>query len=445
MKVIIVGAGVVGFEIAKQLIIEGCDVIVIEKDRERYKYVDRHLDCTTINDSGTNIQVLRQANIEDADFFISVTESDEINMILCATVSSMFEKPCKIARIRNVEYQNLQVIKNLGIDYIVSPELEAFQSIINIIDHGATSDIHALENTRFQIRNIYVSDDSYFYNKSLIEIKKSLNKEFLIIGIIRNFELIIPKGNTVIQENDILYLLSNEHELNEIFQREGKSKKNVRKILVVGGNFLGRKILSYLVSKNKIVTMIDKSFQVCQEIQEEFPDVLTLTADITDESIFVEENLHSYDLIITVTNNQELNILTAVYAKAIGIKRAMGLVGNSNYLKIANRLGLDAIISPKLSVIDKILQIVRKDNTKSVHSIFDGNTQIIDMVLTETSRIIGKQLKDLDFPSDALVISITREEKSYIPNGNFQFQENDIVSILVKTTLEAVNSVKNLL
>ena len=111
MKVIIVGAGVVGFEIAKQLIIEGCDVIVIEKDRERYKYVDRHLDCTTINDSGTNIQVLRQANIEDADFFISVTESDEINMILCATVSSMFEKPCKIARIRNVEYQNLQVIK----------------------------------------------------------------------------------------------------------------------------------------------------------------------------------------------------------------------------------------------------------------------------------------------------------------------------------------------
>lgn len=445
MKVIIVGAGVVGFEIAKQLIIEGCDVIVIEKDRERYKYVDRHLDCTTINDSGTNIQVLRQANIEEADFFISVTESDEINMILCATVSSMFEKPCKIARIRNVEYQNLQVIKNLGIDYIVSPELEAFQSIINIIDHGATSDIHALENTHFQIRNIYVSDDSYFYNKSLVEIKKSLKKEFLIIGIIRNFELIIPKGNTVIQENDILYLLSNEHELNEIFQREGKSKKNVRKILVVGGNFLGRKILSYLVSKNKIVTMIDKSFQVCQEIQEEFPDVLTLTADITDESIFVEENLHSYDLIITVTNNQELNILTAVYAKAIGIKRAMGLVGNSNYLKIANRLGLDAIISPKLSVIDKILQIVRKDNTKSVHSIFDGNTQIIDMVLTETSRIIGKQLKDLDFPSDALVISITRGEKSYIPNGNFQFQENDIVSILVKTTLEAVNSVKSLL
>lgn len=445
MKVIIVGAGVVGFEIAKQLIIEGCDVIVIEKDRERYKYVDRHLDCTTINDSGTNIQVLRQANIEDADFFISVTESDEINMILCATVSSMFEKPCKIARIRNVEYQNLQVIKNLGIDHIVSPELEAFQSIINIIDHGATSDIHALENTRFQIRNIYVSDDSYFYNKSLVEIKKSLKKEFLIIGIIRNFELIIPKGNTVVQENDILYLLSNEHELNEIFQREGKSKKNVRKILVVGGNFLGRKILSYLVSKNKIVTMIDKSFQVCQEIQEEFPNVLTLTADITDESIFVEENLHSYDLIITVTNNQELNILTAVYAKAIGIKRAMGLVGNSNYLKIANRLGLDAIISPKLSVIDKILQIVRKDNTKSVHSIFDGNTQIIDMALTETSRIIGKQLKDLDFPSDALVISITRGEKSYIPNGNFQFQENDIVSILVKTTLEAINSVKNLL
>lgn len=445
MKVIIVGAGVVGFEIAKQLIIEGCDVIVIEKDRERYKYVDRHLDCTTINDSGTNIQVLRQANTEDADFFISVTESDEINMILCATVSSIFEKPCKIARIRNVEYQNLQVIKNLGIDYIVSPELEAFQSIINIIDHGVTSDIHALENTHFQIRNIYVSDDSYFYNKSLIEIKKSLNKEFLIIGIIRDFELIIPKGNTVVQENDVLYLLSNEHELNEIFQREGKPKKNVRKILVVGGNFLGRKILSYLVSKNKIVTMIDKSFQVCQEIQEEFPDVLTLTADITDESIFIEENLHRYDLIITVTNNQELNILTAVYAKAIGIKRAMGLVGNSNYLKIANRLGLDAIISPKLSMIDKILQIVRQDNTKSVHSIFDGNTQIIDMVLSKTSRIIGKQLKDLDFPPDALVISITRGQKSYIPNGNFQFQEEDIVSILVKTTLEAINSVKNLL
>ena len=445
MKVIIVGAGVVGFEIAKQLIIEGCDVIVIEKDRERYKYVDRHLDCTTINDSGTNIQVLRQANTEDADFFISVTESDEINMILCATVSSIFEKPCKIARIRNVEYQNLQVIKNLGIDYIVSPELEAFQSIINIIDHGVTSDIHALENTHFQIRNIYVSDDSYFYNKSLIEIKKSLNKEFLIIGIIRDFELIIPKGNTVVQENDVLYLLSNEHELSEIFQREGKPKKDVRKILVVGGSFLGRKILSYLISKNKIVTIIDKSFQVCQEIQEEFPDVLTLTADITDESIFIEENLHRYDLIITVTNNQELNILTAVYAKAIGIKRAMGLVGNSNYLKIATRLGLDAIISPKLSMIDKILQIVRQDNTKSVHSIFDGNTQIIDMVLSNTSRIIGKQLKDLDFPPDALVISITRGQKSYIPNGNFQFQEEDIVSILVKTTLEAINSVKNLL
>ncbi|HON44293.1 MAG TPA: Trk system potassium transporter TrkA [Planctomycetota bacterium] len=444
MKTIIVGAGVVGFEIACQLITDGHDVVIIEKNRERYKQIEKHLDCTTINESGTDIKILRQAGVQDADFFISVTESDEINMILCSIVTSEFPNCIKIARIRNLEYQNPKVVQNLGIDHVVNPEIEAVQTIINTIKHGATSDIHEFENADFQIRNIHVSEDSYFYDKTVWEIKQTLEKDFLIIGIIREGQLIIPNGSTVVEDNDLIYLIADEKTLDDIFTLEGRPKKQLKKIIIVGGNKIGQEIIYYMLKKKKQVTLIDKDPKVCKYIKEEFPNALVLTADITDETIFQEERLENYDLMITTTNNQELNILTSIYAKAIGIQRTMGLVVNSNYLKIANRLGLDAIISPKLSVIDKILRIVRKGNTKAVHSIFDGSTQIIEFLITENNKLIGKTLKEIDIPKDTLIVSRTRDNKAEIPHGNTQFQLHDIASVLVRANPESLNVVKKL-
>ncbi|HOT75807.1 MAG TPA: NAD-binding protein, partial [Candidatus Wallbacteria bacterium] len=328
MKAIIFGAGAVGFQLAKVLIAEKYDVVIIEKDAERARFISSKLDCLVINQEGTLISTLRDAGAADARFFISVTNSDEVNIVSCGVIATEFKVPIKIARVRNVDYSNSNLLKKnfMGIDYIVNPEVEAASLISNTVALGASSDVMMFENTDVQIRNYVVSRTSFFFNKPLKKIKKYLKERFLIAGVTRNDEFIIPSGETVIEENDNVYIFAEREDLSRLFIDLGRKSEKNESVIIVGGTMIGTLVCEELVSGGIKVALIDKDRAICESLSEKFEDALVIHSDISEEGVFEEEQLEDYDLIITATNNEELNILSSVYAKSLGIKRAMALV-----------------------------------------------------------------------------------------------------------------------
>lgn len=429
MNAVILGAGVVGFQIASSLIDEGRDVVVIEKDPERARHISNHLDCIVINEEGNNVVTLRRAGIEKADLFISVTNSDEVNMIACAIVSSEFNVPVKIARVRNLDYSQAKIFEEsfLGIDYIVNSEVETSMAIVNTIHYGAISDVMLFENSSMQIRNFTIDENSLFNNRSLKELRITLDIPFLVAGISRNDTFIIPTGDTRLQTGDNVYILAREEFTPELHSRTKDKEQKLERIVIVGGGKIGRLVAKYLLDSKRKITIIDNDYDHCKLLSEQFPSALVLHSDISDEGIFEEEQLNSYDLIVTTTNNQELNLLTAVYAKSIGLKRSIALVTKSNYLTIASSLEVDSTVSPKMSTVDAILKYIRRGNIRSVHSLFDGKAQVIEFSLDTTSRSINKKIMELRFPEDSLILSVIRNGIDHIPLGQFELKAGDTV------------------
>lgn len=446
MHIVILGAGVVGSQIAAQLVSEKHDVVIIERDPERAKYVAAHVDCMVINEEGNNIDTLKKAGIENADFFLSVVNSDEINMIACALVENEFNVPIKIARVRNLDYSKTGLFKKsfLGIDYIVNSEVETARLIANTVVLGATSDVMLFENTDVQIQSYTINEKSYFNNKEIKNLKSSIKikDKFLISAILRNNEIIIPSGNTILQVDDTIYLLAARNTLTKLFIETGKKSEKFDRILIVGGGRVGRLVASYLIRTGRKITILDTNYDICKTLSETFPEALILNADISDEDIFEDEQLFNYDLIITTTNHEELNILAAVYAKNLGIRRAAALINQSNYLPISSKLGIDITVSPKKSTVDAILKFIRRGHIKSVHSLFENKAEIIEFIIPETSSIAGKALKDVNLPSNSLILTVLKNGVNEIADGNTIINRNDtVITIAMKTSIQGLEEV----
>jgi trk system potassium uptake protein TrkA len=450
-KVVVAGAGTTGFQVAKHLIADHKDVVLIEKNAATAKYAVNHLDCLVINDSGNNLRALREAGIEKADFFISVTDSDEFNIVSCGLVASEFRVPCKIARVRNPDYtkSSLSDRSFLDVDYFVNPEVEAANAIVKSVEQGATSDVMQLENTNLQMRNLLVTGDGYFANKSIADIKAGLDSDFLVAGITRGEEFFVPSGQTMVETGDELFLVAAEDSLEHVFQSAGRPRVQLKKIIIVGGGRVGsyvareltsnngsrgrRRFLSYLGMRQKHLKIVDTNYENCKDLAERFPEATVINSDISEEGFFEEETLMGYDLIITTTDNPELNILVAIYAKTFGIKRSIAVVNKYNYLAVASRLGADVIISPKNSVVNTILKFIRRGRVKSVRSVFGGMAEVIESTLDGSRGFVGKAIRELKMPESSLVVSVTRAGEHSVPRGDFQLEDGDKLTVLART------------
>ncbi|MBN1114881.1 MAG: Trk system potassium transporter TrkA [Oligoflexia bacterium] len=446
MKIVIVGAGSVGYHLAKQLIDESKDVVLIEKDPARARYASNSLDCLVINDEGNDIEVLKKAGTSKADFFVCVTDSDEVNMITCALVHSEFNVRQIIARVRKLDYCSNGFIQKpfMGINFIVNPEEEAAKNIVNTVKYGAVSDVLLFESTNVQIRNIHVSGNSFFKDKTLKNIKEDINEDFLIAGILKNEEFVVPSGNSVIQENDTIFIVATKDNLERIFAKAGRPRLELHNIVIVGGGRVGNLVASYLAERNFNVTIVELDYNRCKILSEKLPGILIINSDIAEENIFKEENLVDYDLIITTTSNQELNILAAIYAKSLGIKRSVALAGKSNYLSMASTLGIDATVSPKNSAVESILKYIRKGNIRTIHSILNGKAEVIEYSIDPDSSVEGKSLKEIKMPDNSLVLTVSRNSKSYIPDGNFVINSGDtVITIAEKGSITRIEELFN--
>lgn len=458
MKIIIAGAGTAGYQLAKELVSENKDVVIIERNEELAKFVSDNIDCMVINGNVNDIKVLEDAGIASGDFFISMTDSDELNILACSIVHNEFGNTYNIARVRNKSYYDTKLIKSkgLGIDFVVNPEIESAKRIAKLIQFGVSSDMVFFEKSNIQMRRLLVTARSRLIDKPLYEIRKLIGIDFLIAGFIRDDEFIIASGNTILKENDQIYILSSTEKLDKIFGLIAGEKSSINNIIIVGGGVVGRYVLDmlnektnstflkyfkrpYMPGQKKFIRLIEKDQELSKKLAEKYSDIIVINEDITDENIFEEEQLGKCDLIITVTENSELNVLMSIYSKAYGIKKAIALVKKKNYLSIASKLGIDALISPNNSIVNSILKHIRKGKIKSVHTLSSTDTEVIEMTIEKTSPIANKKIKDIPLPKDSLILVINRVSKSYIPDGEFEIHpKDDIILITRKKNLQEI-------
>lgn len=449
MKVVILGAGRRGIRLARHLVEENKDVIIIDEDAEDVNTAMSKVDCLAIRGSGTSLEDLSDAGVDDADAFVALTGSDETNLVSSGIASSEFKVPLTIASIRNLSYTGYSGIGNslMGITHIVNPTQEVAQYIYQDVERGIYSDIITFENSSLLLYNVYVEQDSPYTDKMVRQLRQELNATFIIAALNRNGEALVPSGDTVVKPGDTLSLVAPEESVDQLLSSVGRKSMKAKRIAIVGASqvadFLLRAIPKY---QHRDIALIDKDKDVCEHMATVYPDVLVLNADITSEGVFEEEGLGNYDLILCLTSDDELNIITASYAKHFGIKNSLALVSsNPNYVRMADHLDIDSIISTQDVTVDSLMRYLHGQNVSSMHSLFDGQIEAFEFTIAEDNPIVGTALKDIDMRSKGIIAGVTKPDgRTVIPGGLYVVQGGDaLITVIERKSTDFIQKLLN--
>lgn len=454
MRIVIVGAGQVGTQLARRLIQEKHDVSLIEQDGERARHASSRLDCMVIHDEGNSWKALEEAGILKAEALVCVTESDEINMIICSLASSRHRDLLTIARVKNDDYVRLNRSGEqiMGISHFVHPDMEASRSVLDAIEHGAQGDILSFANTSYEVGSVTISPGCAFDGLCLKDYHEKITGESMVILVERNGECVLPAGSTLLARGDRAYFLAREAEMDHIFTLAGQpEKKPLRKIGIAGGGRVGTLIAEGLLERKeegglpffsffksllpktgRHITIIEKDYPLCRELAVRFPLALVLNEDISDENFVAEERMGDLDLIIAATEHQEFNIITAVYLKSRGVTRAIAMVTGAGYAAIARQLGVDVVIPVKQAIVDAILSRLMGKGVTGIHSLDDGSTSIIEIDIDKTSSATGKPLREHGLPEGSLLMLVSRGESSFLPRGDYVMEGGDHLFIIIR-------------
>ena len=448
MKVIVVGAGRRGFALAKYMIENSHDVVLIDDDYARVEHAKDKLDCLSIYGSGTDMEMLKAAGVENADSFVAVTDKDEVNLISCGIANSLFSVKKTVATVANLEYTGTKGLNGMlfGINYIINSEEEVAKNIVSMIERGIYSDIISFQNSPLMLYNLEIQKNNPLINKRIRDIKLNFSKEFIIAALSHEGEASVPSGNTVIKEKDVLSLVIKDSVTNDVITLFNQNKPKPKKIILVGATHITRLILSFLPSSKRAnIVVIDESEKECTNIVSLFPEVRSFVADLTSENVIMEEKLNDYDLLIALENSDELNTILACYAKKCGIKHSIALIKHmNNYASLVDTLNIDKIVSITESVVMSLLSLINDDNVSSIHSIFSGQVEICEITIEGTSSCVGKKLKDLDMKNIAIIAGASSKDgSSVIPDGNYTLCADD--SLLVVINKGYQNKIKEVL
>lgn len=435
MKVVIFGAGRRGLRLARHLIKEKKEVTFLDTSQKNCMAAQSKLDCMAVCGSATDIDKLIEAGCANADAVIAVTNSDETNLVSCGIVSSQWPNVETIAAIRAISYlgTNTYDKKILGITHIVNPEQEAASRIAGIIQSGLFSDIIYFKGTEFILFTKTITRESPLYGKNLIQMKREFPGRYVVAGIKRNENVFTPSGATELFENDEIAIVADDDESTSLFHALGGFvSTKLKRMIMIGGTRIASYLLKLLPeSFRRCVTLIEKDMQVCNEFIEAFPSTLVLNGAITDELLWEEEDFEKADLIISITENDELNIITASYAKKVGIKRSIALIKtNQNYISFARNMDIDAPISTTDATVDTLMKHLRGAGVSTLHSVFNGELEVYEYVLTESFKELGKQLKDVNLKGKCIIAGVKRSNlDNFIPDGNYTFSAGDTLLV----------------
>ena len=445
MKVIIVGAGEVGFHIAKRLASENKDVVVIDRNPAVLQRILDHMDVQVLEGSGCSPMVLREAGIAKADMLLAVTDSDEINLMACTFAKMLAPGLTKLARIRNDEYTAYgeQLASEIGIGLIINPEVEVVRTIEHMLRAPGAVDISDLAGGRIKIAGTWIAEGNPLVDTRLTELRrKAGDRQLIVAAIIRNEEVIVPTGSDEIRQGDLVYFVCEDSQLQSVFSFLGNRPGKKSNVLIIGGGNIGLRLARNLEKKPIHVKLLDKSPERCAELAEELDRTIVLVGDGTDQEALLEENIGDMDVVVTMTGNEESNILSSLLAKKLGTPMAITRLNKIEYMPLVRAIGLEHIVSPRLSAVNSIFKHVRKGGVLSAVAIKDG-AEALEALAGPDSSLVGKALKDLSFPKGVLVLCIMRAEHVLIPAGNDVIESGDRLFILSLT--ESIPEVERML
>ena len=447
MNIIICGAGRVGFTIAKILSEQSHSITVIDQSSEDIQKIDDSLDVKSIVGKATYPSILEKANASSADMIIAVTRNDEINMLICQIAFSIFNVQKKIARIRSQDYLNPKFTKvynkeNLPIDVIISPEIEIAKSIQRKLEAPGALDNVPFADNKIRLLEILINKKCSLKNIKLNEITKKFPKlNANIMGVIREGKFVVLKKNDIMIEDDKAYVVINASQMKDTLDAFGHNEKISNKILIVGGGNIGFNLAKNLEESldSVRVKIIEKNKERAELIASELNNTIVINGDALDEEVLMEANMDEVQTVLALTNDDEDNLMISVlvekFAKdnsELSDKRTMALINKPNYSLLQSSLKIDDFIDPRMNTVSSILKHIHKGTIENAYSILNGEYEIIEAEIIETSELINKELKNSNLPDEIRVGAILREEEVIIPRSNFVFKKEDIVVLLAK-------------
>ena len=441
MNIIICGAGRVGFTIAKLLSEQNHSITIIDQSSEDIQKINESLDVKAIVGKATYPSILEKANASDADMIIAVTKNDEINMLICQIAFSIFNIQKKIARIRSQDYLNPKFSKvynkeNLPIDVIISPELEIAKSLQRKLEApGALDNVPFAEN-KIRLLEISVNKTCPLIGIKLNELTKKFPKlEANILGVIRDEKFIIFKKNDVMKENDKAYVIINASQMQLTLSAFGHNEKISNKILIIGGGNIGFNLAKNIEQSfdSARVKIIEKDKNRSEFIANELNNSIVINGNGLDEDVLAEANLNEIETVLALTNDDEDNLMVSVLVEKFSQnKRTMALINKPNYSLLQSSLKINDLIDPRMNTVSSILKHVHKGTIETAYSILNGEYEVIEAEIINTSELINKELKNSNLPEEVRIGAILRGEDIIIPRSNFVFQKEDIVVFLAK-------------
>ena len=437
MKIIIAGAGEVGSHLAKMLSNESNEITVIDSDSERLNALRSHTDVITVEGNPSAIHVLHEAAVEHADLFIAVSpsESQDVNIVSAMLAKKMGCKKAT-ARINNEEYltyENKYLFTEMGIDLMFYPEKIAAGEIVDLLKRNSSADSLDFARGKLKVSVFKLEEESPMIGMNMVEFSKVAAEDglkFRVVAISRGDQTIIPKFDTKFKYHDLVFIVSKREGQDKLMTYLGKRNIEVDKVMILGGSPIAEIVSKQLSKQVESIKLIERNKEKCLHLSETLPsNVIVVNGDGRNSDMLLEENIRDYDAFVAVTNNSETNILACVAAKRLGVERTIAEVENIEYIKLAESMGVDAVINKKLITAGRIFKFTLSNKVRFIKYLSGTNAEVLEYIVAPDTEITKRPLKDMGFPANAIVGGIIRGNDSYIAVGDTHIQAYDRVAV----------------
>lgn len=444
MKIIIAGAGAVGFHLAELLTRENQEIILVDIDQQALAKADRYLDVLTVTGDATSATLLQEIVVHKASLFIAVTTSEKINLLACMVAKQLGARNtiARVTKPDHLEPATKELYLRLGIDVLISPVKLAALEVKRLLHRASFTDHFDFEGGKVSIVGFTLDNHSPYVHRTLKEVN-DMSGEFPIRGIalLRGPSTIIPTKETILQPGDHLYVAADQRSLTTAMKFAGKQLKSINRIMILGDTNLALQTAQLLEHKYA-VTLVVKDKERGTDCVEELSQALVIHADPNEIDTLREEGLERMDAVISLTSSTETNIITCLMAEQMGVYKTIALVENVNYTHISQDIGIDTMINKKLITANNIFRFVRKGKVEAIASLHGVNAEIIEFVVHNKKRLLKRNVRDLHFPKSSIIAGVIRGNETILPTGDFQFQLDDRVIVLAKP--EAIAKVEEI-
>ncbi|MGB0882178.1 MAG: Trk system potassium transporter TrkA [Vicingaceae bacterium] len=435
MRIVIAGAGEVGFHLAKMMSHEAQNIYIIDDNEDRLNYVQSQIDVFGVKGNAKDIHILKEVQVDDCDLLIAATSSEETNLLVCINGKKLGAKRT-IARISNYEgigSEMRDLYSDLGVDSIISPVELASQEIKRLVGQSAFTNDYEFEGGKLIVFGITIAENSPLRDKSISDTQHlNPNRDFKPIALLRNDKTIMVQGDTVLLKNDIVYFISTKKSINQITTICGQQCFEIKNIMILGGSRIGV-LTAELLEKKYNVILIEKDRKKASQIADHLKKTLVINADGTDVQALEEENIEDMDAFISVTGNSETNIISSIVAKSHGVKKTIAGVENIDYINLSHNIGIDTLINKKMIAASNIFKFIRKGEVEEIANLHGVDGEIIEFNVKAGSKITSKPIRELKIPSSTNIAGVIRNDEGFIPFGGFQMQAGDKVVVFTHT------------